>query len=875
MKRICVLLGLVLWSSLAFADEAFLLNIPLRFNPQQETGEVRARLLLDSAPGGAQLVVNGTTTLNVGDTTTIAGDEVKFALDAGNSVRITYKPLSNFNTNFCDGGAALEKNVPMRFVGAQDIVRWQISSYVVGAPSTECSQVSKRTGDSPANLIPNDDGVAPALNAVFGSRLPLDVVMVLDKSGSMSELPPGSSTGSDKATILKSAIGAFLTAWKEIDSPTADGAEWSEDRIGDVFFSNTAQSQSLAGAEPPANFFVPRGNASPHPWNAVSSNVDSLTPGGSTSIGAGINEGMSQWKADPKHDMTMILVTDGKQNTAPLITPTPAGVLGLTPVAGLPTELSKRFIPIQTIAFGMPEAVELPLLTNLSFETAGVSYQATSASTMFDTFALTLVSILKGNTVSLAIRRHDTMSGAGPSAAQTVAVDPSAQRVVFMVQWAPPTREALDLEVFRPGSSTVATPDSHDGTPQSVVQTFNPSAADLGNWSVRVTRKHGQEDVPYSLNVFVLEKHLDYRVAFDQIHSGTGESIRVRATVAYDGKPLTKLPADAIRVRIQRPNEGMGTILHDTAFGDPSSGNTTTPTLDVQTPYDRKVASLTSALDRVLPRDVATIPLQEEGKGVYAGAFDQTTVPGVYGFEIVLDWDDPRTGHVHREERLETNVKVKPDPQRSEIVSTLGPDRTVLIRVTPRDKFGNYLGPGHDSLISATTTGAISGPVDRDQTGTYVYTVPADEVSNVTITVDGVNLGNAPPPSTPSSSAGYRVFLDAGVNFPHGKWSINGGLEWLLSSAWSVEGNFGFHRRTAEDLWQLSVNGKRYFGTSAWKPFVNAGIGAYQFDFINTTKAGANAGVGVLCGHFEAAYNYHSIDDEHFSTIQVGVRFSP
>src|ERR1043166_9296031 len=60
----------------AHASESFTLNIPLRFNPQQETGEVRISLTLNAAPAGSQLVVNGNVTLNLGDTQTVAGDSV-------------------------------------------------------------------------------------------------------------------------------------------------------------------------------------------------------------------------------------------------------------------------------------------------------------------------------------------------------------------------------------------------------------------------------------------------------------------------------------------------------------------------------------------------------------------------------------------------------------------------------------------------------------------------------------------------------------------------------------------------------------------------------------------------------------------------------
>ena len=884
MKRIPGFLFALALATQLSASESFTLNIPVRFNASQETGEVRMTLGLDSAPAGAQLVINGTTTLNLGDTSSVGGDSISFAAGTGNEVKITYRPLSNFvpPTDFCSGGSAVEKNIPIRFSGAQDVVAYRVTSYLVAAPDYECSQASKRTGDSPANLVPVDDGVAPALVAENRGRHPLDLVLVLDKSGSMADFPPEAVSGPKKVEILKSALQGFLSAWREIDQPTAGGGEWSQDRIGVVFFDSAAAAQAITGADPPANFFVQRGTEGPgptHQWNAVDNTVLSLTPGGSTSVGGGINLAMSQWQADPDHDLFVLLVTDGIQNTAPLVAPTPGGFLGLLPVAGFPEELRKRFIPIQTIGFGQPDSVDEDLLRNISLQTSGVSYISVNATTMFDFLGSTLVSILKGNTASIAMRRHDTMTGAGPSAPQSLLVDPSAQRVVFALQWAPPERHALDLEVFRPGSSAVATPTSGEKTPQAVLQTFDTTPADAGTWSVRVKRDGIGHDLPYTLNVFFLERHLDYRVAFDSTREGTGDSIRLRATVAYDGKPLANLPPGAIRVRVQRPPEGLGTILHHATFVD--NGPATTPNGDVLTPYQRKLAQQHGLLDRTVARDADTITLLDAKNGVYTGTFDQTTTPGTYAFEIVLDWDDPRTGHLHREERLEQHVKVRPDPMRTEILTTRGANNTAMVNVTPRDKFGSYLGPGYGNLVNLKLNGpgTLVERVDRDQTGTYTFTVKdlsPGEVPNADVIVDGVTVGSTSRP-TPSSSKTYRLFIGAGPNFPHGNWSVNAGLEWLLSSQWSVEGILGYHQ-SAADIWQLSANARRYFGTGSWHPFLNAGAGAYRVDPGNTTKAGVNLGAGVLyelsptCG-VEGAFNRHVIHNDDFSTVEVGIRF--
>jgi hypothetical protein len=751
MKRaVAVLFAYALLPAAAFASESFILNIPQRFDASQEIGEVRIVLGLNAAPAGAQLVVNLGPILNLGDTATVAGDSVSFTAAAGNHVLITYVPKSNFGADFCAGANATPKSIQLRYSGPEDVVDYAMSSFVVGSPMVECSKVSKRVADTAATITPMTDGVVLALDAVFRGRLPLDVVLVLDKSGSMNELPPDAGAGNmtTKVQILKSAVDAFVANWQMLDQPTMDGGDWSGDRIGVVFFDSSGIAQALAGADAPTNFFVRRSAG----WNPVISVVNSLTPGASTSIGGGINAGMQQWVADPAHDATFVVVTDGMQNTAPLIQPTGSGFLGLAPVAGLPQELRKRFIPILTIGFGTPASVDEDLLRNIAFETSGRSYISVNATTMFDDFALTLVSILKGNTASLAARRHATLTGTGPGLLQKVIVDNSARRVVFSAQWTPPLSDALDLEVFPPGASSPATPTSSRTLPQTAIQTFDIPPGHPGTWSVRVKRSKkadSKADVPYSLNVFFLERHLDYRLSANPPRAKSGDKITLRAEVSYGGKPLTKLPDRALRIQVQRPKAALGTLLRD--LTEPPKR----PSLfgEAKTPYDNKLAALPrTALVRIVPSDAEVVTLKEEGRGIYSVALDPATIPGQYAFEVVLDWDDPRTGHVHREERVEQFVAVKADPAKTEIRMTRSADgKSVEIAVTPRDQFGNALGPGYESKVTArliSKSGKLTGPTDTRVNGTYVFTiadVPRDEQPNAEISVDGVVVSNINP----------------------------------------------------------------------------------------------------------------------------------
>jgi VWA domain-containing protein len=751
MKRASVALAVlvafasVLRPSTAAASEAWILNIPVRGIPNQESGMVRTILELSAAPAGSQLVVNGSTTLNLGDSANLGGgDTVTYEALAGNNVRITYVPLSNFGADFCAGLGAIDKNIPMRFVGAQDVTAYRMSTYVVAAPMSECSQVSKHTGDTPASLIPNDDGVAPALTATYKGRNTFDVALVLDKSGSMNDLPPGALNGPKKIDILKSAVQNFVGQWQLLDAPPGGGPEWSGDRMGLVFFDSTAQPQTLVGADPPANFFLQRGGASA--WDAIITKANALAPGSSTSIGAGINEGMSQWKSDPKNDLNLIVITDGMQNTSPLITPTGTGFLGLAPVAGLPQELRKRFIPIQTIGFGTPAQVDETLLRNVSFETSGASYQAISANTMFDVFGMTLVAILKGNTASMATRVLDTLTGAGPSAAVPVTVDRSPQRVVFTVQWAPPARQMLDLDVYPPGFAVPATPTSSKKTAQASIQAFDMAAGfKSGAWNVRVKRDLKSGDaVPYLLSVMFLEKHLDYQFSLDNLHAVTGDPLGIKVLVDWDGKPLAGLPAGAIKVRVQRQPDGMGNVLHASNVKVPS-GNIVTPTGDIQTPFDYKIAALgQSLIDNTTPKDVAVIPLVDQGRGIYGATFGSTSIPGTYVFEATLDWNVPLTGHVVREERLEEDVKPRADSSATAITLTGDASGVWTLTATPRDHFGNYFGPGYAPLVKAVVRSGgrlrSAVPADQDQLGTYTFTIAGSPgvTPVVDVYVDGV-----------------------------------------------------------------------------------------------------------------------------------------
>ena len=87
-------------------------------------------------------------------------------------------------------------------------------------------------------------------------------------------------------------------------------------------------------------------------------------------------------------------------------------------------------------------------------------------------------------------------------------------------------------------------------------------------------------------------------------------------------------------------------------------------------------------------------------------------------------------------------ARQKPDPAKSKIVMKQTA-HGVQISITPRDRAGNYFGPGYaDHFDVKIDSGSATAPVDPNNDGTYVVTItyPKDDPPNVTITCDGVSL---------------------------------------------------------------------------------------------------------------------------------------
>jgi hypothetical protein len=281
--------------------------------------------------------------------------------------------------------------------------------------------------------------------------------------------------------------------------------------------------------------------------------------------------------------------------------------------------------------------------------------------------------------------------------------------------------------------------------------------ASVGDWIARAARlPRGQGDIAYHISAFSVEGQLSYRVS-DSGRLGTGQPVVVRAEVGFNGKPLDHLPAGALKVTVERPGENMGNILHDSTV----AGTATNQGGDTQDALTNKVEQLAASnqlLDRTAPKPQPNVlTLAEEGNGFYSGTFSDTVVGGQYRLRLDLDFTDSRTGgRIKRTEVLERQLPVAPDAQSSQI----GPAQvnagagTATVQVVPRDRFGNFVGPGFGSGFTVSIAGGSpTTPASTDAANRGIYDLQLTGLPGGDPTVT-IKFGDATLASAPLSQIG-------------------------------------------------------------------------------------------------------------------------
>ncbi|KAK3898044.1 hypothetical protein C8A05DRAFT_47533 [Staphylotrichum tortipilum] len=271
-----------------------------------------------------------------------------------------------------------------------------------------------------------------------------NVALVLDRSGSMSSTIP--AFGITRLQAAKDAAQMF-----------ADMVDvTSGHRLGLVTFSNGPTTNlGLTGASTFSS--------------ALSSAMSSVSAGGSTSIGAGLNAGQALITGGTQPRKGIVLLTDGQENVAPMINSVNLGDTHLC-----------------AVGFASPSNLDGAKLRNLAEKQGGIWTSTQDPVELKKVFVQCFSNIFDA---SQAIDPIDTLPYSSPISPPTIHGAMGDDTVIFVLGWADPSVK-LQLSITTPSGGVVnlGAPNvqSRIGTTWHVVRIKLPYQGERdGDWSGR------------------------------------------------------------------------------------------------------------------------------------------------------------------------------------------------------------------------------------------------------------------------------------------------------------------------------------------------------------------------------------------------------
>jgi V8-like Glu-specific endopeptidase len=538
-----------------------------------------------------------------------------------------------------------------------------------------------------------------------------DVMVVFDRSGSMSA---DAGTGRTKIVEARDAAALFVELVRSAAGSRVGLVSFSTSASAPVDFglndSTDANKAALVGPQP-------------HTGGVVGG----LTPGGTTTIGGGLEAARSQFPVPGANPRAILLLTDGLQNTPPMIGDVSGSLAG---------------IDVHAIGFGSDANLDGVLLSRLAQSHNGLYTRAGSPLDLKKFFALAFGNIFESGALTdpPSVLKDGEFEGA-PTTFQVFDEDTAT----IVVGW---DREDTELYVQIKAPSGTVIAEAGPGLESGVGRTWRFLRMPLpqngereGTWTIRVGRPNtgrgefpagAEGDIHYFVSVIANGGPRLRRFARPGTYY-TGDSINPMVGLAYaqGGWP----PNAKVRLTVTKPATSVGEVLTHAQL-QPAG------TLDGDTIPARQ-ATLASVAQQTgspaIQYEEVSYDLYDdpghtgtfEASGVFGNSItDLFTAEGDYSFHFRASYGD--TYSATRELTWTLYIDTGIDPSHTDVTVSVGPTlpdgtHTVTITVVPRDRHDNHLGPGRGNDVTVagapgtTTTGGVhdNGDGSYSVTGTW------------------------------------------------------------------------------------------------------------------------------------------------------------
>ena len=425
-----------------------------------------------------------------------------------------------------------------------------------------------------------------------------------------------------------------------------------------------------------------------------------IAPGGNTTIGGGLQAGQNQLPppSPAANTPTILLLTDGLENTPPMI-------------ADVEASLASRRLCI--IGFGTEGSVDGPRLTTLARNHGGIYTRSGEGLELKKFFVLSFGNIFN---TGIAVDPFFVLPQDATEAPSIPVNVCGEERMTVVLAWEDPA-DRLILSVVSPGGNAIT--EATAGIAHSSGDTWVHFRINIpfhgerdGTWHVKVTRLRGSGEFPAALpqERFFVTVTVDggpYFRPADIRRVYTGDTINPQV-ILRDHNGFRMAEAD-VTVDVKRPNDGMGNIL--TQSGLQAPGNIGGDAIDART--NTLVALEKAKGGTLITTTTQTIPLFDDGEkdgdgtlepdGIFGNPQpDLLRLEGTYEFHAHATYGEDCRGT--RETAWSVYVSVGVDPGNTVVTADpLGPGpggcERLRLTFTPRDRYGNYVGPGRGGFF--------------------------------------------------------------------------------------------------------------------------------------------------------------------------------
>jgi hypothetical protein len=582
--------------------------------------------------------------------------------------------------------------------------------------------------------------IKAALQNPPAPAVPLDVMVVFDRSGSMSS--PAPPVGRTKREEAQDAAALFVQLVREGQG----------DRLGLVTFSSQAsldQAMGLAAATKPAL-------VGPPPF--TTGEVGAIAAGGATSIGAGLGIALLGFGSGSGNERAILLLSDGLQNTVPMVEEV-EGHLGAT--------------RLNVIGFGSDADIDGPLLTRVARDHGGHFTRAVDGLALRKFFGLSFGNIFESGALSdpeSLLHANQAESSKHPF---TVCGE---ERITVVLGWDEPSTP-LRAHIRTPNGTLVSERRVRPVRGRSWVFWKIPLPHEGerdGTWHFTVERiPTGGEFPPPPTDVryFFLVVCSGGPKLFPLLgprHLYTGDPVDPLVALHYADR--TKPRKAELELFIDAPGVALGQLTTQAGLHAPATSG------DAVDAFHATLQSIAQAAGGALPipRSTIRVPLFDDGShndgamepdGIFNNRLkDLTRVEGTYEFRAVATYGEGC--RATREALWSVHVEPGIDPDRSTVTLVDVVDRPAgrhgTLVIFPRDPYGNPLGPGRSGTFTVSPLPGVKipGKVNDRGDGSYgvdvVWDPSVTPTPGVVVQQPGRDPALLTPPTGPRPPSGEK-----------------------------------------------------------------------------------------------------------------------